>query len=198
MDSHAAPPSCTLEPADPVTTVTGRRIARPVPAPDQWHIEDFAHGLATLNRYGGQTIVPWSVAQHSLLCLQALRLLHADATPTLQRAVLLHDAGETAIGEIPAPVKRVCSDLCRLDEAIDQSLSEAFDLPWRCPPVIKEIDLLVRGTEGPVLFPKSDPAAWAARYGAPLPLSVVERPWRDVREEFLTAYAGIPSESPPS
>lgn len=78
-------------------------------APDQcpiW-ISDIANGLALTVRYGGQTNINsfYSVAEHCwhLSCYAERQ----EKNPAVCMAVLLHDAAEAFLGDIPRPVKRL-------------------------------------------------------------------------------------------
>ncbi len=62
-------------------------------------IKDVAFGLSRIPRWGGATLVPWTVLQHSLA---AHRL--AKRSP-VALAILWHDVDEMATGDIPKPFK---------------------------------------------------------------------------------------------
>lgn len=61
--------------------------------------------LPKINRFNGQTSVPYSVARHSILCTMALEYEYEECRPHLLLAMLLHDAGEAYIGDITRPIK---------------------------------------------------------------------------------------------
>ena len=67
------------------------------------HIEDIAHHLANLCRYTGACPRHYSVADHSIRVSGWLEL--CNASPELQLAGLLHDAGEYVFNDIASPVK---------------------------------------------------------------------------------------------
>ena len=69
-------------------------------------LEDVAHHLATINRYNGASVVPWSVAHHSLLTWQLASIGKAGGSPTLGLVLLLHDAHEAYTGDRITPWKR--------------------------------------------------------------------------------------------
>lgn len=79
-------------------------------------VDDVLRALPMINRYTGQTLYPYSVAQHSMV------LTHWAATeggvdqPHLLMAILLHDAAEAFIGDIIRPIKRMINNDIRLLE----------------------------------------------------------------------------------
>lgn len=66
-------------------------------------IEDIAHALAQINRFTGHANRPYSVAEHSLLCVDIAERL--QLSPFGQMAALMHDAHEAYTGDITSPVK---------------------------------------------------------------------------------------------
>ena len=70
------------------------------PRPAEVKIEDIAHALANICRFGGRTSRFYSVAQHSMWVAR-----HAS---TRQAALygLLHDAAEAYIGDVISPLKQ--------------------------------------------------------------------------------------------
>jgi hypothetical protein len=93
------------------------------PRAEDVRIEDIAHGLSNICRYGGQTSRFYSVAEHSVLVARAAMGLvewqrdqsrsggeGGYLTDAFVRQVgivaLLHDAAEAYIGDIVTPIKR--------------------------------------------------------------------------------------------
>jgi len=66
-------------------------------------IEDIAHHLSLINRFTGATTRPYSVAEHSLLCVDIAQ--HEGAPVGLQMAMLMHDAHEAYTTDLSSPAK---------------------------------------------------------------------------------------------
>lgn len=129
---------------------------------DIW-VDDVAHHLATVNRYNGAAIVPYSVAQHSVVVSEwvercarkgipePLRLNpdHAEHDAvTLAKWGLLHDASEAYIPDLASPVKRM---LLHFWDPIETQLlvavAQRFDLPWPIPDMVRHADKAVFKSE---------------------------------------------------
>tara|TARA_R110000824_G_scaffold161996_3_gene337571 strand:+ start:3564 stop:4157 length:594 start_codon:yes stop_codon:yes gene_type:complete len=102
-------------------------------------IDDIAHGLACVNRFGGQAKVPISVAQHSIYVSQL-----CQGTPfTLQ--ALLHDASEAYIGDMIFMLKRSpeMNQYRKLEEHIQHTIYRKFGCEVEEPPELVAADKLM-------------------------------------------------------
>jgi hypothetical protein len=81
-------------------TASGRSVTMHHGAPS---IEDIALGLSRQPRFGGQTRKPWSVLQHSMVCVFLARDTKQSAR--MQLLCLLHDAHESIMGDVPTDLK---------------------------------------------------------------------------------------------
>ncbi|BDA85003.1 hypothetical protein Sa4125_25450 [Aureimonas sp. SA4125] len=83
-------------------TATGRIFSFADPVIEPAHLfSEVAHGLALVNRFAGQTEVPISVAQHSVLMAEEVLAETGDAE--LAAFCLLHDGHEFALGDWTSP-----------------------------------------------------------------------------------------------
>lgn len=72
------------------------------PQPEQVTLEDVAHHLSQMCRFGAATTRFYSVAEHALL----VRELVMEFYPELALAALHHDSHEYILGDWPTPLKR--------------------------------------------------------------------------------------------
>lgn len=82
-----------------IRTVSGQYVNVFDPDPETILIEDIAHGLAYMPRFGGQLPYFYSVAQHSIWVANGLPI-------ELKLRGLLHDAHEAYLFDMPSPVKK--------------------------------------------------------------------------------------------
>ncbi len=130
-------------------TYSGRDYLPAQMMPADVRIEDIAHALAQICRFGGHTQVHYSVAQHSLL---VARILEKQGAPAeAQLAGLLHDAHEAYIGDLPTPIKAVLGETWRdLEADVAATVRKALGVTaafhdWE--DLIKHADLVALATE---------------------------------------------------
>lgn len=117
--------------------------------PEVVHVEDIAHSLSLVCRFGGHTQVHYSVAQHSLLVARILE--YRGAPVEAQLAGLLHDAHEAYIGDVTTPVKTALGAVWRdlehdVEIVVRQALGVAQALvDWE--DLVKHADLVALATE---------------------------------------------------
>ena len=103
------------------------------PDPSVMDIELVAHVLSNLCRFTGHTREYYSVAQHSVLV--------SSLTPSEWRfAGLLHDAGETFIGDVSRPLQTVVSDYRSVKERVEKVVFAHFGIPWPLPGAVSHAD----------------------------------------------------------
>lgn len=170
-------------------TVSGQIID--LDAPSTWviNIEDIAHALSNICRWGGHTRTFYSVAQHSVLVASCM------PTPLLSMCGLLHDAAEAYVGDVISPLK----DWARrdgfgagLERRFHDAIASKFalDLGFQERANVKHADRVVLATELRDLCRPTN-RAWEAMLPEPLPM-VIE-PWSpgEARTEFMRAFETI-------
>lgn len=140
-----------------IATVTGKVIDYLNPDPAQICLDDLAHGLSRQPRYCGQTIRPYSVAQHSLLV--------AWMAPEEHRlAALLHDGPEAYICDLPSPLKEAMAAIADekkhrspyavIEQRLHLAICARFDLARSLHPRVIEADYAAMCVEAPMLQPR--------------------------------------------
>lgn len=124
--SGAAPPRAWQR------MLSGRKLDLLDPSPLDIEIEDIAHGLARVARWNGQTQGdhPFSVAQHSLVVLDILRVLSPRLPKASALFALLHDAPEYVIGDMISPFKNALGlDYRAFEHRLAAAIHMRFGLP---------------------------------------------------------------------
>jgi hypothetical protein len=179
-------PGTEYKAAEFIETYTGRAFYPLHPDPSAISIIDIARGLSLQCRYGGQISDFYSVAEHSvLLAVYAEEVLHATVAECLQ--VLIHDAPEAYMTDIPRPVKQYMPEYREWDHGINDCIREWLDLSDIKPPTwLDTIDGRIIVDERAQL--KSDSGLeWG--HNMP-PLGIEMQKWQPRRAEieFLMRY----------
>lgn len=103
---------------------------------EQILIEDIAHALAMLPRWGGHCPFPYSVAEHSIY-----GSYHGDLTTNNERLeFLLHDATEAYLIDVPRPVKALFPEYLIVEDGIAEVMSKKWGLTYPLSDKIKAVD----------------------------------------------------------
>lgn len=155
--------------------------------PEDLDIEEIAHGLSLICRFGGQCREFYSVAQHSVLVARHL-------PSELALCGLLHDAPEAYLGDIIRPLKRhsAMDGYGSLEAAAWISFAQRFGVPLIIPPEVKLADNRMLITERRDLLP-NHPWPWKEDERAIQPYESQIVPWAPpaARMEFLKAFAHL-------
>lgn len=153
---------------DWMQTFTGRQFWPLDPRPEDIDIEDIAHALSNLCRFGGHCKAFYSVAEHSLYVERFSWRDRAGVRPIeLARFALLHDAAEAYLVDVPRPIKRHLGGYEQAESLIEAAILTRF----RCDPsafersIVKVIDRKMLWTEKRDLLSES-PAEWGEPQGA--------------------------------
>lgn len=146
---------------DWIQTYTGRRFYPFESNYEDVYIEDIAHALSLVCRFGGHCKHHYSVAQHSVLVSEHCKYrMHG----------LLHDAEEAYIADVCRPVKRSLRALgiTALDDAaskIMMAVSRRFELEWsvEIKEDVKTADNVLLATEArDLMLPMLDGGMWTS------------------------------------
>ncbi len=123
------------------------------PRPEDVNIKDIAHGLSHICRFSGQSKFFFSVAQHSLNAMRYAR--RYGYSPEMQLYCLLHDAAETYISDVPAPIKEHLPEFNTIEKNIMEAVHTAFNLPQPGEieqKIMDKIDKIMLVTEARILL----------------------------------------------
>lgn len=140
---------------------SGTKVSIHDPQPDQFKLDDIAWGLSNTCRYGGQCNFFYSVAEHC--CELAEYTIKHLGDVKLAKHVLLHDASEAYLGDIPAPLKQYLRDYQRIEAKFESVIAIRFGLNMpKYKDAVKDLDTRILKTEAPVLvgedwFPDMEP-----------------------------------------
>lgn len=118
---------------DKIRTFSGKYIDPLNPDPALICIEDIAHALSMLPRFGGHTQRFYSVAQHSIACCEWAPAEH-------KLAALLHDAGEAYLLDIPSPVKKRIPGYAEAEDRLMAVIAHKLGFAWPLHEDVKAID----------------------------------------------------------
>lgn len=125
-------------------TWTGRKFWPLDPRPEDVSIEDIAHALANICRFGGHCPF-YSVAQHSVLVSRLV-------SERLKPLALLHDAAEAYVGDMVRPLKLFMPPFIGVEGRIQRVICQHFCLPWPAPSAVKDADDIMLVVEARILL----------------------------------------------
>jgi hypothetical protein len=137
-----------------IMTYTGKKFHLLDPHPDEVDIMDITHALSNVCRYTGHTKYFYSVATHSILCVDQAR--KDNMTAKMQLYIALHDASEAYLTDVNRPLKSILGKIYTdLEDKVTEVIFEHFGLPqpteqeWK---TVKYYDDFVLANEIPQLM----------------------------------------------
>jgi uncharacterized protein len=167
---------------DWMQTVTGRQFWPLDPRPEDIDIEDIAHALSMMCRFGGHCDRFYSVAEHSVLVSE-------NVPPQDALWALLHDASEAYIADIVRPAKRFINGYKDIEGRIMAAVCGAFDLPCIEPPSVKRADNAILADEAAQIM-GAKPKDWILPE-PPLGVRIIGLSPSDAKAAFLTRYRAL-------
>jgi hypothetical protein len=174
-------------------TYSGRKVDLKCPQPKDIYIDDIAHALSMMCRFGGHCKNFYSVAEHSLLVERVVALNLPD-TKTMNLAALLHDAAEAYLGDVISPLKKLLAPkTVDLEGLWLDAIRKRFELPMYLQPlpsVVHEADAIMLKIEVFNLFDSVIPE-WGFQENKPtIPEQLQPKCLSpaEAREAFLKRY----------
>lgn len=175
--------------SDYITLRSGRKFYPLEPARGSWCLDDIAHSLSNLCRWGGHTKKLYVVAQHSVFVCDIVRELGGSVEE--QKQAMLHECAE-ALGfvDLPRPVKHDPElNGYRFGETrLQQYIFDRYNIHPVLLPLVKKADDIALATEAYYLIRNPD---WAGTMSTQRSFSrwwqLVVMPWspRKAKRRFL-------------
>lgn len=144
----------------PMLTISGRHFYPLDPRAGEVELSVIGHALGRVQRFGGHTTMPYSVATHSVLVMEIVRVLH-DVGVDVARQALLHDATEAYIGDMIRPLKKQLPAIEAIEARIWAAVAAKFEVPVAMDPRVIEADNIALHMEKMVLLhPEAREADW--------------------------------------
>lgn len=128
-----------------IRTYTGKYINPVAPLMQDICIEDIAHALSQMPRFGGHTDEFYSVAEHSINCMQLFcegrgwTSMHKEEV-AIALQVLMHDATEAYLLDLPAPIKRLLPFYRDIEKSLHLTISLTLGIPTKYNDEVKSVD----------------------------------------------------------
>ncbi len=171
-----------------IQTHSGNRVDLLAPDPADIDINDIAHSLARICRFGGHVRRFYSVADH---CLHVQDLLEGPGTSGWDILLqgLMHDAAEAYIVDVPKPVKRLVPEYKKIELRIEWAIAKRFSLPFEAfgSGDVKAADLKSTATEANQLMVRT--SDWEWKRGAGMDYRKLKiRTIEEAEHEFLEQF----------
>lgn len=103
-----------------LTTYTGKHFDYNNIKPDSIDIKDITHALPRINRFIGHSSRAYSVAEHTLYCLDIAKV--KGFSTRLQLLTLIHDFPEAYTGDCPTPLKVLLPEFKVIENKVEDAL----------------------------------------------------------------------------
>lgn len=169
-------------------TYTGRMFWPIDPRPEEIEIEDIAHALSMICRFGGHVRQYYSVAEHSVRVSAVVEAMGGTGRHPL--AGLLHDATEAYLGDMIRPLKTTPEMKAYRDaeKRLAQAVCDRFKVFYNlATPLIRTADEILLATEARDLMGGESAAKWEL---CAEPMDEVIVPWApaEARARYLDRY----------
>lgn len=170
-------------------TFTNHRMSPAGPKAGDIRIVDIAHALSMLPRANGHFRCFFSVAQHSLNCSYEGEA--RGYSKRLQLMLLLHDASEAYLADVPRPVKFNLPDYLAVENRLEQMIYDTYGLGR----VVKEEQKIIDEVDTAFMYYEFERLHVGGGYQVPYKLTkawpLLEQNMAEVEEEFITRFRSL-------
>lgn len=160
-------------------------------ASNPYKLDDIAHQLSTITRYGGAAIYPYSVAQHCVALAWAVWRDTMD--PVLVLDALFHDGEEAYTGDLRTPIKDRCPEFRKMTKPINAAMRQAMrdagiPVPLKENDVVRSYDRRIVADEKAIVMQPARQEWYAMDGFEPLGLPAFlfeEQDWRKSKRLWL-------------
>lgn len=123
-------------------------------------IEDIAHSLSNICRYGGHSPKFYSVAQHCVICS------YDNGSVQEKLEFLMHDASEAYLTDMPRPIKRNMKNYVDMEDNLLSIIFKKYNLNFPLSDRVHEVDDSALAFEYSSFFEKKDKSFdfWTPEY----------------------------------
>ena len=105
------------------------------------HVEDILNALSNNCRWGGHVPSFYSVAQHTCCVLRVAEQIMKEPLPRDEvKQILLHDASEAYLIDIPAPIKKQMPEYMAIEDRLQEAIARRFDVRYPWDPLVHVAD----------------------------------------------------------
>jgi 5'-deoxynucleotidase YfbR-like HD superfamily hydrolase len=169
-------------------TFTGRQFWPLDPRPEEIFIEDIAHALSLVCRFGGHCRRLYAVADH---CVRVSRVVENLLGGTKRDALegLLHDGAEAYVGDMIRPLKMQAqmAHFRVAERIIEHAIAIRFGLGKEMPRIVHLADEILLATEARDLMGGESAGKWALR-ATPLDEPIVPVTSEQAERMFLDRF----------
>lgn len=133
-----------------IITNSGIKFNLLEPTTDMINIQDIAHALSNICRFGGHSNHHYSVAQHSVLASHIV-------PDQFALTALMHDATEAYIGDMVSPLKHAIPQFKQIEQNLWEVIAQKYNLPQFIPEEVKYADLQMLKLEKLRVMPVTEP-----------------------------------------
>jgi hypothetical protein len=112
------------------------------PTEDMFDIQDIAHGLSMIPRFGGHMKIFYPVSQHCIDCVYMDKFAIEKFSVEDRFDLLMHDCSEAYLLDIPSPIKKLLNGYSDIEDNLMKVLSKKFRFNYPFKQIIKDIDRL--------------------------------------------------------